>query len=38
VIGDEVVIRDEVLIPKKTVILPYKEVDSSIENEGSVIL
>lgn len=38
VIGDEVVIRDEVLIPKNTIILPYKEIDSSIEKEGGVIL
>ncbi|MEM2158142.1 MAG: NDP-sugar synthase [Sulfolobales archaeon] len=38
VIGDEVIIRDEVFIPKKTIILPYKEVDSSIEKEGDVLL
>ncbi len=38
VIGDEVIIRDEVLIPKRTIILPYKEVDSSVEKEGEVLL
>lgn len=38
VVGDEVVIKDEVLIPKKTVILPFKEVDSSVDGEGKVIL
>mgnify|MGYP001626181392 CR=1 FL=1 len=38
VIGDEVVIKDEVLVPRGTVILPFKEVESSIEGEGRVIL
>lgn len=38
IIGDEVVIKDEVLVPRGTVILPFKEVESSIEGEGKVIL
>lgn len=38
VLGDEIVIDDEVLIARNTVILPYKEIRSSIEKEGEVVL
>ncbi len=38
VLGDEIVIDDEVLIARNTVILPYKEIRSSIEEEGEVVL
>jgi len=38
VIGDEVVVRDCVYIAKNVVVLPYKELATSIMKEGDVIL
>jgi len=38
VIGDEVIIKDELLISKRTVILPFKEVESGTEKEGEILL
>ncbi len=38
VLGDEIVIEDEVLIAKNVVILPYKEITQSISKEGAVVL
>ncbi len=38
VLGDEVVVHDCVLIPRKTYVLPYKEIESSIYEEGKVVL
>ncbi len=38
VLGDEIVIEDEVFIARNTVILPYKEIRGSINREGEVIL
>ncbi len=38
IIGDEVVIDEEVLIVRRVIILPFKEVNTSIYEEGRVIL
>ncbi len=38
VIGDEVVIEDGVYLARKTVILPFKEITSSIVEPGKVVL
>ena len=38
VIGDEVVVRDCVYIARNVVILPYKELTSSVMKEGDVVL
>ncbi len=38
IIGDEVVIDEEVLIARRVIILPFKEVNTSIYEEGKVIL
>ncbi len=38
IIGDEVVLDEEVLIARRVIILPFKEVNTSIYEEGRVIL
>ncbi len=38
VIGDEVIVMDEVYIARRVRILPFKEIESSIHEEGRVIL
>ncbi len=38
VLGDEVVVNDGIFIARRTYILPYKEVESSIHEEGRVVL
>ena len=38
VLGDEVVINDEVFLARNVVVLPFKEVESSVYEEGRVIL
>lgn len=38
VLGDEVVVNPEVLIAERVVVLPYKEIASSVRKAGEVIL
>ncbi len=38
VLGDEVVLSDSVFLARRTYVLPYKEVETSIYEEGRVIL
>lgn len=38
VIGDEVIVNDEIYIARNTVILPFKELTLSVSEEGRVIL
>jgi len=38
VLGDEVVVNDEVYLARNVVVLPFKEIENSVYEEGRVIL